>query len=73
MVKVIATKNREILANFEVAQLVAQHQEAEKKKSKVKRVANKAGKGPFHCHRSNHSDDCIIIQMRGSIQSRLRF
>merc|ERR1712189_88156 len=45
MVKVIATKSRELLANFEVAELVTQHQEAEKKKSKVKRVANKADEG----------------------------
>lgn len=45
MVKVIATKTRELLANFEVAELVTQHQEAEKKKSKVKRVANKADEG----------------------------
>ena len=43
MVKVLPTQHRQLLANFEVASLVAQHQESEKKKSKVKRVANKAG------------------------------
>jgi len=54
MVKVIATEHRQLLANFEVAELVVRHQESEKKKSKVKRVANKAGLCGFivlfHCN-----------------------
>ena len=43
MVKVIPTDKREILTNFEVFQLVSEHQEEQKAQSKGRKKANKAG------------------------------
>merc|ERR1712212_9285 len=46
MVKVIPTKKREILSNYEVFQFVSRHQEEEKAKTKGKRtINNKADEG----------------------------